>query len=84
MKTIETPRFEVKTKVKFGMICGYYVYDNQEKKSLAYDFDEDLKNSFWEGKKYIENRKIYLPHKRGSIFPFSSLLSTRQSKFACS
>ena len=41
MKTTETPRFEVKTKVKFGMICGYYVYDNQEKKSLAFDFDED-------------------------------------------
>lgn len=41
MKTIETPRFEVKTKVKFGMVCGYYVYDNKEKKSLGFEYDEE-------------------------------------------
>ena len=34
-------RYVVKPRVKFGMVFGYVVYDNLEKKNLPYDYDED-------------------------------------------
>jgi hypothetical protein len=36
-----TNRYIVKSKVKFGLIVGYVVYDTVEKKNLPFEFDED-------------------------------------------
>lgn len=38
---MKTERYIVKTRVKFGMVFGYVVYDTVEKKNLPYEFDED-------------------------------------------
>ena len=40
---MKTERFIVKTRVKFGMIFGYVVYDTIEKVNLPFEFDEDEK-----------------------------------------
>tara|TARA_B110000014_G_scaffold231668_1_gene193872 strand:+ start:167 stop:340 length:174 start_codon:yes stop_codon:yes gene_type:complete len=41
--TTQTERFTVKQIVKFGMLFGYRVYDNLNKKSTAYEYEEDEK-----------------------------------------
>lgn len=38
---MKTPRFEVRQLIKFGLLMGYYIWDNKEQKALPYDFDED-------------------------------------------
>jgi hypothetical protein len=38
---MKSERFIVKTKVKFGMIFGYVVYDTVEKKNTCFEYDED-------------------------------------------
>lgn len=39
----QTERFTVKQIVKFGMLFGYRVYDNLNKKPTGYEFDEESK-----------------------------------------
>lgn len=36
-------RFEVKEIIKFGMLFGYVVYDNQNNKKTVFEYDEDDK-----------------------------------------
>ena len=36
-------RFIVREVVKFGLLFGYVVYDNKEKETLPYEFNEDEK-----------------------------------------
>ena len=40
-RIMKTERFIVKTRVKFGMIFGYVVYDTIEKKNTCFEYDED-------------------------------------------
>ena len=39
--TTQAERFTVKQIVKFGMLFGYRVYDNLEKKSTAFEYDDE-------------------------------------------
>jgi hypothetical protein len=36
-----TERYEVKKRVEFGMLMGYYIFDNKELTATAHEFDED-------------------------------------------
>lgn len=49
MKTNE--RYIVKSKIKFGMVFGYVVYDTIEKKNLPFEFNEDEE---WKAKSRAE------------------------------
>ena len=40
---VQEERFTVKQIVKFGMLFGYRVYDNLNKKSTVYEYEEDEK-----------------------------------------
>jgi hypothetical protein len=37
---MKTKRFVVKKIVKFGLMCGYQIYDTHTKKFLPWSFDE--------------------------------------------
>jgi len=41
---MEKQRFIVKTRVKFGMIVGYIIFDSLKKINLPYEFDEEEKD----------------------------------------
>lgn len=37
---MKTERYEVKKIVKFGLMCGYKIWDNKESKFLPWHFEE--------------------------------------------
>jgi hypothetical protein len=39
-----TERYEVKKRVQFGILMGYYIFDNKELTETAHEFTEDELN----------------------------------------